>query len=25
KNESDPHHYETVLAAFRAELAKANI
>jgi len=25
KNESDPHHYETVLAAFRAELAKANV
>lgn len=25
KNESDPHHYETVLAAFRAELAQANI
>ena len=25
KNENDPHHYETVLAAFRAELAKANV
>ena len=25
KNESDPHHYETVLAAFRSELAKANV
>jgi ribulose-phosphate 3-epimerase len=24
-NDSDPHHYETVIAALRAELAKANI
>ncbi len=24
-NESDPHHYETIVAAMRAELAKANI
>jgi len=24
-NDSDPHHYETVIAALRAELAKANV
>ncbi|PCH63580.1 MAG: ribulose-phosphate 3-epimerase [Gammaproteobacteria bacterium] len=24
-NKSDPHHYETVIAALRAELAKANV
>ena len=24
-NESDPHHYETIVAAMRAELAKANV